>query len=162
MPDIDVSDLLLDGDIAGESFVVVRRQETVGANGVAVLQTTTLPAAGQPPIVGSIFPTGDNSLVRQEAFSQQQAAVTVVTPFRLRPASKDALGNSYQADLIYWSGTYYIVKSLKPWTSYGAGFVEAECVAFDLNVRAPGEIPVPGSLDFSNPDNAVLEPTVIR
>lgn len=137
MPDIDVSDLTLDSDIAGESFSVIRRQDTVGANGTSTLETTTLPGAGDPPIVGAIFPSGDNSLVREEAYQTQAEALTVITQFRLRGASKDANGNSFQPDIVVWNGGNYLVKSIKAWTSYGAGFVEAECVSFDFNVPAP-------------------------
>jgi hypothetical protein len=137
MPDIDVSDLTLDSDIAGESFSVIRRQETVGANGASTLEATTLPAAGDPPIVGAIFPSGDNSLVREEAYQTQAEALTVITQFRLRGASKDANGNSFQPDIVVWNGGNYLVKSIKPWTSYGAGFIEAECTSYDFIVPAP-------------------------
>lgn len=138
MPDIDVSDLMLDSDIAGESFTVIRRQETVGANGASTLATTTLPLAGDPLIVGSITPTGDNSLVRQEAFQTQASTVTVITAFRLRGASKDGAGNSFQPDIIVRAdGSQYLVASLKPWTAFGAGFIEAECTSFDFTALAP-------------------------
>ena len=63
MPDIDVSDLLFDSDIAGEALSVIRREEMVGTNGVSTITNMTLPAEGDDPIVGSVFPTGDNSLV---------------------------------------------------------------------------------------------------
>jgi hypothetical protein len=134
MPDIDVSDLTFDSDIAGEAFGVIRRQEVVGNNGVSVLTLTTMPAAGQSAIVGSITPTGDNSMVREEAFQTQAETVTVITAFRLRGASKDTNGNFFQPDIVVRSdGSQWIVKSLKSWASFGAGFVEAECVSFDFN-----------------------------
>lgn len=138
MPDIDVSDLTFDSDIAGEAFGVIRRQEVVGANGVSVITATTLPAAGQPAIVGSITPTGDNSLVREEAFQTQAETVTVITAFRLRGASKDANGNSFQPDIVVRSdGSQYLVASVKSWAAFGAGFVEAECTSFDFSATAP-------------------------
>lgn len=137
MPDIDVSDLLDDPDVAGESFSVIRRQEVVGTNGVATLTPVTYPQAGQPPIVGSITPTGDNSLVRAEAYTTQSNTIEVITPFRLRGPSKDTGGNSFQPDIVLWKGNHYEVKTLNEWTSYGAGFVGAECIAIDFNPLAP-------------------------
>src|ERR1700694_3507137 len=124
MPDIDVSDLLLDSDIAGEAFSVIRRQEIVGANGVPVLTQTTLPKAGDPAIVGSITPTGDNSLVRAEAYSTQSNTIKVITAFRLRGPSKDGTGKSFQPDIVLWNGNHFVVRTLNEWTSFGAGFVE--------------------------------------
>jgi galactose-6-phosphate isomerase len=137
MPDIDVSDLLFDSDIAGEAFSVIRRQEVVGGNGVATLTVTTLPLAGDPAIVGSVTPTGDNSLVRAEAYSTQSNTIKVITEFRLRGPSKDAAGQSFQPDIVLWNGNHFVVSTLNEWTSYGAGFVEAECTSFDFNTLAP-------------------------
>lgn len=155
MPDIDVSDLLLDADIAGQIFGVIRRQETVGANGVSTVAATNLTA------VGSITPTGDNSLLREEAFQTGAKTIKVITPFRLRGASKDAGGNSFQPDIVVWNGDNFLVRIVNDWTPFGAGFIEAECSSFDFIDLAPGEV-IGSSLDFSNPDNAILEPIVSR
>lgn len=158
MPDIDVSDLLLDGDIAGESFTVIRRQETVGNNGVTAIAQTNLSA------VGSISPTGDNSLVRAEAFQTQANTIKVITNFRLRGPSKDGAGNSFQPDIIQWNGNHFVVRVINEWTSYGAGFVEVECSSIDFIDLAPGEAPAGegGGLDFTDPNNIVLEPALIH
>jgi len=164
MPDIDVSDLLFDSDIAGESFIVIRRQEIVGDNGVSVLTATSLPLPGDAPIVGSITPTGDNSLVRQEAYQTQANTILVITPFRLRGPSKDSGGASFQPDVVVWNGNHFVVKTLNEWTSFGAGFVEAECSSIDLIELAPGETP-PGEgngLDFSRDDNTIYIPAIIK
>jgi len=132
MPDIDVSDLCDDPDIAGESFTVVRRQQVMQQNGVPSTATTNFSATG------SITPTGNNSLVRQEAFSTQSNTVRVITTFRLRGPSKDSNGNVYEADIIMTAdGTSYIVSSLNEWNKFGGGFMEAECTAIDFNPMAP-------------------------
>lgn len=132
MPDIDISDLTLDSDIAGETFTVLRRQQVMQTNGVPLI-TTTLHDA-----VGAIFPAGDNTLVRQEAFEHQQNAVKVITTFRLRGASRSANGDQFLPDLIQRAnGDTYIVHALNEWTKFGAGFIEADCVSFDFNQPAP-------------------------
>lgn len=131
MPDIDVSDLLFDPDIAGTTFDVIRRQETVGANGVASVAPTTF-----EDVVGSITPTGDNSLVREEGYSTQSNTIKVITTFRLRGPSKDA-GHNFQPDIVVWNGTNYEVKSLNEFTPFGAGFVEADCISIDFTAQAP-------------------------
>jgi hypothetical protein len=124
--DLDVTDLLLDTDLAGSQFTVLRRQEAIDTHGRSQLTTTPF-----TNVVGAVFPTGENSLVRQADFSTQASTITVVTMFGLRGASTDGT-NNYQPDLVQWRGGNYIVKSVKPYL-YGPGFVEAECTTVDLN-----------------------------
>lgn len=135
MPDIDVTDVLLDGDVAGELFTLVRRQTSVNAaNGQVVIVPTTIPDIS----AASIAPVGENSLLREEAFQTQMNAIEVITTYRLRGASKDqGSGLSYQPDLVLWQGTYYVVRVLNDWTRYGAGFVAAECIQIDYNDTPP-------------------------
>jgi hypothetical protein len=140
MPDIDVSDVLGDPDVAGTLFTVIRRQETVNNFGRPVLTTSTYPdPAADPPLqqpFGAIYPTGDNSMVRADAYTTQSDTITVVTPFRLRGPSKSA-GVTYQADIVLWEGTHYIVKTVNDYSKFGAGMIQAECTAYDYNVQAP-------------------------
>lgn len=132
MPDIDVSDLCDDSDIAGEAFSVVHRREVVGNNGVATTITSFSRAAG------SVTPTADNSLVRAEAYSTQSATALIITRARLRGVGKDAFGNKFQADIILTDdGNAWEVSSLDNWTSFGGGFVAAECTSIDYNPMAP-------------------------
>jgi galactose-6-phosphate isomerase len=137
MPDIDVSDLCDDPDIAGDAFSVIRRQEVVGPNGVSTLVLTILPQPGAPAIVGSVTPTGDNSLVRAEAYTTQSNTIRVITRFRLRGPSKDGAGQSFQPDIVLWKGSHFVVSMLNEWTSFGAGQVEAECTSIDFSPMAP-------------------------
>lgn len=132
MPDIDVSDLLDDPDIAGETFTVVRRQSVMQSNGVPTITSTYFPGC-----TGSITPTGDNSLVRAEAYSTQSNTIRVITGFRLRAAGKDGLGNVFDADIVLSDeGNAFVVSSLNEWNKFGAGFMEAECTQFDFNPMA--------------------------
>lgn len=156
MPEIDVNDILTDDYIAGEGFWVYRRAEVMGTNGRSSLEGAWLPAEG------SIFPSGDNSLARQEAFSNQANAVTVVTPFRLQGVARTAAGQNYQPDLVYYEGDFYLVRDLRDWSKYGAGFMEAGCTLFNWNTRPPEPpSPVPGEADFSKARNSGLIPAVV-
>lgn len=130
--DIDVDDLLVDITVAADTFDVIRRAEVVGANGLPTLTPTT--TAG---VRGAVYPAGDNSLVRDEAYSTQNEAIEVVTQYRLRGASKDIGGVKYQPDLILWAGAYYIVKDVNDYTRYGRGFVKADCIGYDYVAQAP-------------------------
>lgn len=125
MPEADVSEVMLNADVAGESFVVIRRAETVGQNGVAVLAATSHLAWG------SVTPTGDNSMLREEAFTAQQKTIKVITSFRLRGVSEQIDGVTYQPDVILWDREHFIVRVLDDYSRYGAGQVEAECSSID-------------------------------
>jgi hypothetical protein len=132
MPDIDVSDLCLDPDIAGESFTVVRRQSVMQPNGTTAITSTYFQASG------SITPTGDNSLVRADAYTTQAGTIAVITNFRLRSGGKDNLGNAFQPDIVLTSdGNSFVVSSLNEWDSFGGGFMHAECTEIDFNPMGP-------------------------
>jgi len=129
---LDVSDLLSDPDVAGVGFSVIRRKETVGNNGRPTLTTTQT-----DNLSGAVYPSGDNSLTREEAFSTQTNSITVVTKFRLRGAGKDANGDTYQPDIVLYAGDHFLVRVVNDFTKFGAGFVEAECVGTDYQSTAP-------------------------
>jgi hypothetical protein len=130
--DVDVTDVLLDPAIAGERFTVLRRKETVNDLGVASWEWLTF-----PEVIGSVTPTGDQSLVREEAYQVSAKTMLVITEFRLRGPSKDAAGANYQPDIVVWNGNYYLVRSVDDFSRYGAGFVQAECTSTDLIDQAP-------------------------
>ncbi len=123
MPFLDVTDLLADPDIAGEPFTVIRRSEGSYDHGRPVIETTTLPA------MGSITPTGDNSLVRAEGYETSAKTILVVTTFPLRGSSQDDTDLQWHPDIVKWKGDYFVVRSLDDYSQYGAGLVAAECTA---------------------------------
>ena len=125
MPLIDVTDVLSDLDIACQSFSVVRRTETVNTHGEALQSEQIL-----GPFVGAVQPVGDQSLVREEAYTTSKSAISVWTTFRLYDASRSVGGVTYQPDLVLWDGEYYLVRALNPWSDFGAGFVQADCIGF--------------------------------
>ncbi len=128
--DIDVTDILADSYIAADPFLVIRRIETVNAYGEA---------GNKPPeridAFGAVYPTGSNSLVREDAYSTGLNTIKVVTQFKLRGPSKEATNRGtdvpYKPDIILWKGSHYVVVSLNDYSQYGAGFVEAECMSTD-------------------------------
>jgi lipopolysaccharide export LptBFGC system permease protein LptF len=117
--------------IAGELFQVVRRQQFVGANGQISTQTKTYNARG------SIGPAGASFLNRLADQQFQGKALSVVTVFRLRGASKESQGYSYQPDLVKWKDNFYIVQEVTDYSQYGAGMTQANCVTFDYVDFAP-------------------------
>jgi len=122
MAQIDVSDITLDPYLAGNSFTVIRRLEVTNDFGESTLTTQTLPA------VGALYPTGDNSMLREEALSTQSNSITVVTQFALRGPGKDEVGKLYQPDVILWQGNHYLVRVLDQYNT----FYQAECIAYDF------------------------------
>jgi hypothetical protein len=145
MPQIDVTDILADPFIAGETFTVIRRLEVVDPYGQSQVTTQSFAA------FGSITPAGDNSLVREEAFQTQAKSITVTTTFQLRGPAKDGFGNTYQPDLVAWKGDNFIVRSVSDFSQYGAGMVQADCTSIDLVDQPPSHTTAaPIDLDFTN------------
>lgn len=133
MPQIDVSDVTLDPEIAGERFSVVRRAEVVNDFGESVVVSRTYPR-----VPGSVTPTAPNSLAREEAYQTQQKTIQVIARFRLRGVARDGAGAKFQPDLILWRGDAYLVTTVDDYSQYGAGFVRADCASTDYEDVAPG------------------------
>lgn len=117
-----------------DTFAVIRRAETVGDDGISVLTPTTF-----PNLLGSICTAGGNDLERSADAGYSKKRISVVTQFKLRGAAIAGSGQNYQPDLIQWHGDYFIVETLDDYSSYGAGFVQAECSSIDFQ-----EAPTPG------------------
>lgn len=149
--EVDVTDVLLDADVAGETFDVVRRLEMVDDYGVSRTSDEIV-----RDVLGSVQPTGDNSVTRDEAYDVKAKTLEVVTQFRLRGVSASG-GQNYKPDRVLWAGDCYEVRSIDNWTAFGGGFVRAECVQIDY-VGEPGGSPPPsgviGMLDFSQTANS--------
>jgi hypothetical protein len=155
---IDVTDVLFDPLVAGQIFSVVRRQETVNDSGEGVQSQEVIES-----VVGAIFPVGENSLIREVAAQSQARTIEVVTTFRLRPASVTPAvstsgppppqfpgtlpgppaGVTWQPDLVYWNGDYFLVSTVEEYTQYGRGFIAAQCVTYDYQTAAPGSLGPP-------------------
>lgn len=131
MADIDITELLDDPDLAGETFTVRRRQQVISSKGRASVSATDT-----ANVVGAIYPTGQQSLTRQEAFQSQAKSITVVTKHRLRGTSQQG-GNDYYPDLVICALGTFVVRSVNDMTNYGPGIIVAECVSQELIDAAP-------------------------
>jgi hypothetical protein len=125
MPTLDVSDIPLCAEFA-DRFDVIRRPETISQSGRSVPSQVTV--AG---LLGTIYPTGDNSLVRQTDYQLGRKTLTIVTPYRLQMAAP-----GYQPDLVLYRGNQYVVSAIEDFSQYGAGFIVAE-VSSILAIDAP-------------------------
>lgn len=155
MSRLDVTDLLFDPDVGGEPFQVIRRREAVNTYGEGA-NTEFNPVAGNGLASGAVYPSSRNALVREEAYSTNMKSMTVVTTFRLRGSSKTG-GESFQPDLVVWGGDRYIVREVRDYSRYGAGFIEADCLQIEFTGAPPNIAPpVIGTMDFSNPAQSGL------
>lgn len=151
MPLVDVTDLLIDPDIAGQSFVVLRRQETVNNFGESTHTIARIPA------IGSVQPSGDQSLIREEGFDAQANTIKVVTTFRLRGVTKGPNIARWKPDIVLWGGNYFEVISPNDWDTFGAGFIEVECTSIHyVDVPPMNALPNVARLDFSRASNSGL------
>lgn len=149
MPWLDLSDVITDPFLA-DTFVVVRRMQIVNGQG----ETVIIPM-GNFGAVGVVTPTGNNSLVRAEAYESQADSIQIITMFRLRGASKDTAGINWQPDLVQWNGITYLIKTLNDFTRFGAGFIQADAIATDYNPAPSSEFnTIPPMLNWSLPRNS--------
>lgn len=154
MPEIDVTDVLLSSDIAGQSFDVIRRAEVVDETGFSTTPNDLIAL----DVIGSVQPTGDNSLIREDAYDAQAKTIRVITSFRMRGVSRSTGASRYKPDIVRWNGDHYEVRVVDDYTPFGGGMVECECVQVDY-VGTPTHPLFPsdvGQLDFSRTANSAL------
>jgi galactose-6-phosphate isomerase len=120
MPDLDVSDVLLDPDFC-ETLTITRRPFTM-VKGIATVTPTTI----SPAPVGVVYSiSGD--LIRQGADQQNLPNTIIVhTPFRLRGPAQGFL-----PDIVVWNGDNFAVTSVDNFSHFGSGFVSAICTSQD-------------------------------
>lgn len=123
---INVAGLTLDPMFA-DKFTVIRNKENRSRFGEVIKEPQRFEG-----LIGAVYPTGSNSLTREEAYQQQAKTITVVTKFRLQGPSP-----GFQPDTVEWRGSLFIVKSLNDYTQDGAGFIEAECTSVLLEDPPP-------------------------
>lgn len=124
MPFIDVNEVFADTNISGESFVVRRRTDTVGNDGLTQITYTKTTA------YGTIFPEGGD-LMRGTDAQYSPKVINIITPYRLQGPSSNR-----QPDTIIWDGDEFVITKSNDYTSYGAGFCEATAQSMD-SVDAP-------------------------
>jgi hypothetical protein len=138
VPDIDVTDVLLDPDVSADTFTVIRRVEVINAYGEPGVTQTVI-----PNVRGAVYPTGDNSVAREAAFAAQKKSIEVVTPFKLRGVSSETVGappvtTKYLADIIVWAGSQFQIDNLDDFSRYGAGMTVAQASSGNFVDPAPG------------------------
>lgn len=114
MPALDVSDAF-DPDFM-DSMTAYRRAQTVGDNGRATVDESSVPFDG---VVCN--DTGD-TLQRGSDAARVAASINITTPFALRIA-----GDDNDADVVEWDGRRYTVVTLADYGRFGAGFCTAAC-----------------------------------
>lgn len=126
MPDIDMTDVILDPDFA--ELLTVKRRTATMTKGRPVFTTTTV----SPAPVGVVLPQSDAPLQRGPDQQNLPRLYQVHTPFRLRSASKDpATGADLPPDLLIWNGDTLLVNKVHDFSHFGAGFIQADCSSTD-------------------------------
>lgn len=129
MPILDLSEAFEAIEFA-DRFTVIRRTETISQFGRSERTPIRFPS-----IIGTLYPSGDNSLVRADDQTRGGKTLTVVSRFRLQQASP-----GYQPDLIIWGGDFFVVKDVRDFSRFGAGMIVAECSSIDSIDLPPGTL----------------------
>lgn len=134
MPWLDVTDVLLDPDLVDMSLVCHRQVQTVDEDNFATNTPQNIPFTG--------VVTVDRSLeARRMAAGQNiSGAILIVTQFRLTQGqSGNDVSPRLDADTVTYNGRQYRVTFVDPYTSYGAGFVQAHCELVEFDGGNPVE-----------------------
>jgi hypothetical protein len=115
MATLDVSDIPVCAEFS-DRFDVIRRPETITQSGRSAASQVTV-----RDLLGTIYPSGDNSLVRQADYEHGRKTLTIVTPYRLQQAAP-----GHQPDLVLYRGNQFVVSSVEDYSQYGAGIIVAE------------------------------------
>ncbi|CCW31070.1 putative head-tail adaptor [Xenorhabdus nematophila F1] len=113
---LDVTDILSDPDFCDTSLTVKRRVVQVDDDGFPTTTDIITPFSG--------VVTVDRSVEAQLRMSGQTVTGTilVITTERLIAGETGRAG-----DIVTYQNREYLVKSVDPYTAYGAGFVQAHC-----------------------------------
>lgn len=126
MPDLDVSDIVLDPDFA-ELVTITRRAQAIGTTGRGTITPEVFGG-----VVAVITAGPDRRLQRGEDYSDLPKSLTIHTTFRLRSQSP-----GFAPDFVTWNGNNYVVTKILDWSRFGAGFIAAEIESRDLVDEAP-------------------------
>lgn len=123
MPDLDVSDILLDPDFM-EEITVRRITQSVGSNGVAT-QSETIFVCSAVVTIGDMKPL--------DRTPEAEVAHNVITVHSTTPLRDTVSGT--QPDIVVWKDSNYVVSRNYDWSHYGSGFTASVCELQDT-VRA--------------------------
>ncbi|WP_248322031.1 hypothetical protein [Caballeronia sp. Sq4a] len=116
MPLLDVSDLLTDPDFVDTSLTCTRSAQTVGDDGMAVNAPTVTPFSGV------VTNDSGDQLRRRPDGTMIEGSITIHTRFQLIDGK-----TGFDADIVTWQGRQYTVVNVRDWSTYGRGFVAAQC-----------------------------------
>ena len=116
MPQLDVSDVLLDPDFMYPGIICKRTEVIVGNNGRPQETTTSI------PFNGVVTTNNGLNMDRRADGTLIKGAINIHTQFAL--TSGDA---KTKADEITWKGKTYIVSQVLDNSHYGQGFIKATC-----------------------------------
>lgn len=122
MAQIDVSDLLLDPDLA-DSVTLIRRSAATNGFGEGELTETATP---ETMVVQG---AEGEVLERMPQGARLKDIITVFFRGELHAEADDGY-----ADVIVWNGRRYQVKNVTDYSNFGAGFTSAECLLEDVSV----------------------------
>ena len=116
MPNLDVSDVLLDPDFMSKGVVCTRTAVIIGGNGRSQTTVTT-------HTFNAVVTSNDGfKLDRKPDGTVIKGAINIHTRFVLNEGDE-----GHQADEIKWQGRDYIVSQTLPNLQYGRGFIKAIC-----------------------------------
>lgn len=122
MPLLDVTSVLYDPMFMDSSGTYTRNVQTVGSNGRASLAPTTTQLFG-------VYTNKDGSLLTRGADSEY-----IIDSFTLHTQTKLTAGQTGDtADIVHWQGADYTVVRVANYSTYGAGFVMADCEILNLD-----------------------------
>jgi hypothetical protein len=131
MPMLDVSDIVVDPDLA-DTFDVIQRPETVSSS-TGRSSTSEILTQG---VVGVVTMQDPADLMRRDDSDSQPRLIFVASAFRFRGVSKEG-PQQYKGDIIIWpptgqqGSTRYTVLKVFPYSRYGTGITEV--VAESMN-----------------------------
>lgn len=131
MPWLDVSDIVMDPDLA-DVFNVVQRPETVDPN----TGRASVTYVENYDVVGTVTMENPADLMRRDDSDSAPRLIFVASTFPFRNACTEN-GQQYKGDVITWpqpgapGSTQYTVIKVYPYSRYGAGITE--CVAQSMN-----------------------------
>lgn len=116
MPDIDVSDVLLD-PLFTEELTVVRSAQSISDRGRGEIVETIL----NP--YGTVQQPSSDPNIREEDYEHNKQNITVhAYNFIFRGPSEGGT-----ADQIRWHGNTYVVRRVHDFSSYGVGYTAVDC-----------------------------------
>ncbi|PHM39272.1 head-tail adaptor [Xenorhabdus mauleonii] len=126
MPFLDVTEVLFDPDFCDPSLTYKRRQSVIDADGFPSTRETVFHFSG--------VVTVDRSVEAQIRMSGQTVTgnILIVTTERLTAGETGRIG-----DIVTYQNREYLVKSVDPYTAYGAGFVQAHCELMPFDGGSP-------------------------